>query len=325
MKKRIIKILIPEYFNTRLKSIYKLILKKVKYRRFLKKKCFIIMVDGGLASQINKYFIGEFIKKNLNVRVKYDISWFKTYGKCVDGINPRSFELLNLLPNIDFTIAETEEIDFYKNNFYYYNKNVHIYNEALLTFKAPCYIDGYMFHWKYYNNTLSNIINEESIIDKVNASKLELIKSTKNSVAIHVRRGDFLSAVQGALDERYFLKAIDYAYNSLTIKGLKFFIFSNDIQWVKNNLVNKISQDITYHIMPQDSEGNPISDFYLMSKCGHQICSNSGYSYLASFFNQNKTKLVIVPEKWILNDNIDHNINLENIDALHPNYIKIKI
>jgi hypothetical protein len=302
-------------------------LAKRRTRAFLKDPYIIVMVDGGLASQINKYLIGQFIEKSLQTKVKYDISWFKKYRKCVDGVNPRNFDLLNLFPNINFPIASNEEIKCYKdNNFYYKNKYVFTYNESLLKLKAPCYLDGYIFNWQYYKNITLNI-DDNYISNKVDGSKLKLINNTDNSVAIHIRRGDFINAACGVLNEKYFLNAINYIDNKFKNKNLKFFIFSNDVKWVEGKLATKIPHNIDYHIMPQDSEANAISDFYLISKCKHQICSNSGFSYFAAYFNKNKNKLIIVPNKWILNNYKDNkNMNLQDdAKSLNPDYIKIPI
>jgi hypothetical protein len=294
-----------------------------KTENFLKDPCIIVMVDGGLASQISKYLIGQFIRQNLTtVKVKYDISWFKKFSKCPDDINHRNFDLLKLFPDINFPIASTKEIRCYKANNFYYNYNNKEYNEFLSELRAPNYIDGYIFHWKFYENITLNI-DDDYVVNMVDNSKLELIKNTENSVAVHVRRGDFVNESL-ALNEKYFLNAIDHIDNKFKNKNLKFFIFSNDTNWVKTDLAPKILKNIDYYIMPQDSEANAISDFYLISKCKHQICSNSGFSYFAAYFNKNKNKSIVVPDKWVSNSHeVVETMNLRNINAIHPAYIKI--
>ena len=286
------------------------------------------MVDGGLASQITKYYIGRFIKAHhSDAIIKYDVSWFDKYGVCVDGINPRNFDLIRMFPDIDFPIATGDEIRLLKKHYCYKNPNVYGYNTQLERMDGPCYIDGYFSNWRYYLDSTQLVIPETTWANHVNQSKLSKINLASHSVAVHVRRGDFKTAIMGVLPEDYFVNAMQYVQKKLSDVQLNFFIFTNDVAWCEDSLRPKIPPSINYTIMSQEKESNAISDFCLMSKCHHQICSNSGFSYFSASFNQNLNKLVVVPDQWILNLGKGYEgIDLNQInESLHPSYVQIKV
>ncbi|NOG84199.1 MAG: hypothetical protein D8M57_20025 [Candidatus Scalindua sp. AMX11] len=76
----------------------------------------------------------------------------------------------------------------------------------------------------------------------------------------------------------------------ILLRRQKFLIFSDDISWCKNNF----KEDKIFF-----AENNlQIEDLFLMSKCHHNIISNSSYSWWGSFFNYNLDKIVIAPYRW---------------------------
>jgi len=108
----------------------------------------------------------------------------------------------------------------------------------------------------------------------------------KNSVSIHVRRGDYLgiSEILPVLDKSYFDECISQLEHS------NVFIFSNDKEWVKENLTYKNS------IVVDGLED--YEELWAMSLCNHNIMCNSSFSWWGSYLNTNKDKKVFVPSVW---------------------------
>lgn len=109
----------------------------------------------------------------------------------------------------------------------------------------------------------------------------------KGSVSIHVRRGDYLSISN-------ILPVIDKSYidESLNVLGeySHLFIFSNDKEWVKNNLNYDNSTVI---------EGlEDYEEMWAISLCNHNIMSNSSFSWWGSYLNTNEDKKITVPSMW---------------------------
>jgi hypothetical protein len=118
-------------------------------------------------------------------------------------------------------------------------------------------------------------------------------KSNKELVSIHVRRGDYLLPQHHhfcKLDNSYYEKALQYFIND--IEKYHFLIFSNDIEWCKENLIE--GEMVTF--MPQRID---YIDLILMSMCDHNIIANSTYSWCAAYKNNNKNKIVVCPTNYV--------------------------
>jgi hypothetical protein len=105
----------------------------------------------------------------------------------------------------------------------------------------------------------------------------EIMKKMKNenAVSIHVRRGDYVLQGYILLTQNYYNKAIKYIKQN--VKNPHFYIFSNDTNWVKENL----TFDGEYTII--DWTKRDYEDLQLMSKCKHFINANSSFSWWGSF------------------------------------------
>jgi hypothetical protein len=120
-----------------------------------------------------------------------------------------------------------------------------------------------------------------------------------NSVALHVRRGDYaavktVTKLMGDIDLSYYKNAV--AYMSKKIASPQFFIFSDDIEWCKEN----IKLDVPAIYIPASSSG-PKAAFHLqmMSLCKHNIIANSTFSWWGAWLNANPEKTVIAPKTWL--------------------------
>ena len=131
------------------------------------------------------------------------------------------------------------------------------------------------------------LMGENEIIEKK-------IKS-QNSVAVHVRRGDYLNVFyQDVLSNHYYEKAMEYI--SSKVDNPYFYIFSDDTKWVKENLRVKYN----YAIIENNSGWNvAANDMHLMSLCKHNIIANSTFSWWGAWLNQNPDKIVIAPKVWL--------------------------
>lgn len=72
-----------------------------------------------------------------------------------------------------------------------------------------------------------------------------------------------------------------------------YFIFSDDIAWVKENL--KISSSVIFVSAPSTHD---YEELMLMSKCKNNIIANSSFSFWGAWLNQNSNKIVIAPKRW---------------------------
>lgn len=169
------------------------------------------------------------------------------------------------------------------------------------------YLYGYWASEKYFND-IEEVIKREftfkNQLDYINRLVKKDMENT-NSVALHIRRGDYLIGQNNDLyinlyNIGYYDKAIEYIKNK--IDRPKFFIFSNDPQWVKENL--KIDGDVEY--IQHNSGVDSYKDMELMSSCKHNIVANSSFSWWAAWLNGNKDKIVVTPKEWVNMSNVDN-------------------
>lgn len=176
--------------------------------------------------------------------------------------------------------------------------------------------------WKDYTfipklgDSLFEIFKFPKIEDSSNLSILKQIKNTE-SVSIHVRRGDFQNvnkwrkALGDICDIDYYRNAVGELKNH--VPNPIFFVFSDDIDWVKNNL----PLESAYYVDWNKGSRSYI-DLVLMAECKHNILSNSTFSLWGAWLNKNREKTVIVPKKW------QHNFNDKTRNMyVHPSWVII--
>lgn len=157
-------------------------------------------------------------------------------------------------------------------------------------------LNGYWQCDKYFKD-IKDILRQElqpkqGVLEH-NKQLLKKIKST-NSICVTIRRGDFMNKKNigtfYVCNEKYFKIAMN------TMKNLYddcvFFAFSDDIEWVKQNI--EFPGKVYYE------QGNdPVWEkMRLMAACNHFILSNSSFSWWAQYLSENTTKTVIAPDRW---------------------------
>lgn len=162
------------------------------------------------------------------------------------------------------------------------------------------FIRGF-FQEKRHLDKIRPILMEEltprfPIMDS-NKSFYEIL-SQPNSVCVHVRRGDFLNDrnVKNfyVCTPEYYNQAINQICQR--VENPSFFFFSDDIDWVKDNIV---TGDIKCYYEPS---GSPVWEtFRMMYSCHHFIISNSTFSWWAQYLGRRDDKIVISPSNWYAN------------------------
>ncbi len=270
-----------------------------KFLSFFYPKKIILMVDGGFCSQLHKYFIGLYLKKHFNVHVEYCLTWFKENGKSVGSKMNRQFTLLDVYPNINFPIAHENEIKFFRKYFMNSNSEYFSFTPQSLKNSLPAYFDGYYNHWKFYDSIKEDMFKDLEFNPKLSTANsliLEQIKNTPNSIALHVRRGDYVDANMIVLDENYYLNAIKLMNEKLNNQA-HFFIFSDGFDWVEKNILPHLKES-DYTLVKENDNDAGYYDFYLITQCKHQISSNSSFGYMGAILNKNPNKIVITPKRW---------------------------
>lgn len=292
----------------------------------------IIRVKGGLGNQLFQYAMAYSLSKRLNQKVVIDISYYpeqKLRSYKLDGLNiiykettnnNKLPQLVTVLNNryINKAIRKCHitHVPVGQRLYYYFETGSRVMPWFFTLNQENIYIDGYYQSEKYFFEYRDEIVKqftpsyEESEKYKEYYRK---IRST-NSVAVHVRRGDYLTVQHDRnprsylLDEAYYKNAMKYILNNT--ESPHFFWFSDDLEWVKEKFGDK--DNFTYVRMTSDHAD--IDEIMLMKSCKNIIAANSTFSWWASWLNCDKNAIHICPEKRYGNESMIPN-----------NWIKIPI
>jgi hypothetical protein len=272
----------------------------------------ISQLKGGLGNQLFQYAAGISLARNTNSLFKLDLSWYK-----------RTFSSTETLRNIDICdfsitaqVANNLEISALKYPYGIFSKLARGFQKKvlkryyvdwhpeILTQAGNVYLDGYFQTEKYFKSDLNVIFSEftlkERFLDRIQPFEV-LIRQSSPSVSIHIRRGDYANDSKTSrlflvCDASYYQRAIIDMSNR--VPNCHFFIFSDDIEWVKQNLVFPPSATF---ISSEKGDPNTLSssqELVLISRCNHHILSNSSFSWWGAYLNQSVSKIVLAPDKW---------------------------
>lgn len=141
-------------------------------------------------------------------------------------------------------------------------------------------LKGYWQNPKYFEDYRSEIL------EAFNLSDINFLKET---VSVHIRRGDYLT-----LPEKHPVVTKEWYEDAMKLfPNYEFIFFSDDIQWCQQQFGGR--PDCTFSV--RNSE---IADMQLMTKCEHFINSASTFSWMGAWLSRNENKRVIVPKQWLM-------------------------
>ncbi len=263
----------------------------------------IVKLKGGLGNQMFQYSFGKVLEFELNEQVGYDTSF---YNKSSIDFSLKRMNIKGKFQNFHFGYYLSKIFENYELRSYYNN-----YFRKLLIFYPMLYMDHKNFnmdeikesdlvylngYWQKFNliekyhDTFSLDFNIKDALNLYNERKINQIRETE-SVSIHYRRGDYVSnPYYVECSFSYYREAIDYIKKK--VSNPHFFIFSNDMNWVKKFF------DISESYSFIDNPGPDYEHLHLMRECKHNIIANSTFSWWAAWLNTNFDKIVIGPELW---------------------------
>lgn len=148
-----------------------------------------------------------------------------------------------------------------------------------------------------------------------NANLLKRIEDV-TAVAVHVRRGDYISNpqsnfVHGTCSLEYYTAAANIMRARLG--DPKFFVFSDDPDWAEQHL----RLEGPTEIVRINQGGADSEDIRLMAACEHFIIANSSFSWWAAWLGVHPEKVVVAPKRWFAN----HHMN--TCDLLPETWIRM--
>ena len=276
----------------------------------------IVRVTGGLGNQMFQYAMYKSLEKKGKL-VKLDSKSFYETKKEHNGYELE--RIFDIKPNKP-TKEDLEKFD--ENNIstlfkikrklfgdkkFVYDTKEYVFNKDVYKLKNS-YLNGYWQSIKYFEGIENDIKKDFRFKNQLDNKNLEILNEIENSnsISIHIRRGDYMSPenynMYGCIaTPTYYKKAIKVIEEK--VENPTFFVFSNDMDWVKKNI--QINSRVFY--IDINSGNGSYKDMQLLSTCKHNIIANSSFSWWGAWLNENKNKIVIAPKKWINREDVDSN------------------
>lgn len=265
------------------------------------KRTYIITTAGGLGNQMLNYTLWHYLRYH-----KKENAILYPVQKHLQDHN--GYELNNIFKNTEKPARSSKLIDLYISLCVLINKigsfvgkKIHSKRLDNLSTKLPIAVVNFPC-WERYNfikDIQGEIVNIFSFTEDNNTRNSETIHTMKSteSVSIHIRRGDYQNNVHWRMilgdicDLSYYQQAIEKV--SELINTPSYFVFSDDIDWAKENL--KLPQ-ATY--IDWNTKSNSYRDIQLMANCKINIIANSTFSLMGAWLNTNNNYQCIAPKKW---------------------------
>ena len=191
------------------------------------------------------------------------------------------------------------------------------YNPGFDTWADGSYLHGYWQSERYFAHAADKIreaFRFPAFSNDQNEDMAAQIASGP-SVALHVRRGDYLTVAAHVLcDQAYYDAALADVMRE--VGGTPtVYVFSDDPEWARENLPLPLPKVVVDFNGPDTD----FEDMRLMSLCDHNIIANSSFSWWSAWLNTNPAKRVAAPKAWFGDP------NLSNPDILPAGWIQVAI
>lgn len=271
----------------------------------------IIKFNGGLGNQMFQWAFGRAHEKKTGVKTLFDISFFekkyaRPYELNIFNLNAQFVENFWLKLKLKIIWKLRKKLNGKKFlGLTLYSEPHFEFDENIFKIEPNTYIEGFFQSEKYFQEIETELRTDfqfKDLPDEKNQKLIEKIGAT-NSISLHIRRGDYVKKkryqnLYAACSLDYYKRGVEYISEHYPNPTL--FIFSDDIEWVKENL--NLSYESIY--VSHNTDSKSYEDIRLMSLCKHNIIANSSFSWWGAWLNNNKEKIVIAPEKWFNDENI---------------------
>ena len=181
----------------------------------------------------------------------------------------------------------------------YLEKQAWHYDGELLQTTGSCRLRGYWQSEKYFKQFRAEILKMLTLNYQTTDSFRSILMKMKssNSVAVHVRRGDYV-ALGICLGKDYYQAAIRLIKEK--VDNPVFYVFSDDMDYAKELFEEEDKDKMLF--VNYVSVNATLEDFFLMKSCRNNIMANSSYSWWGAWANENEEKIVVCPKRSLTDD-----------------------
>ena len=248
-----------------------------------------VAIQGGTGNQMFQYAHARVLAEKYDQRLLLDLTHFKKRS----ASRPYALDQLGIDTPVSYKSASGFRRSLWK--------RLRPLNRWLMERQWPTVCDTYLLgFWqseKFFHGRHALVKSLFSFPE--GESKYSAQIEVSNSVAVHVRRGDYTQiANYQVCDKAYYERAMSLARQQLSMP--KFFIFSDDPEWCQSHLASGADTEVV-----RECESD-LAELSLMSRCKHTIISNSSFSWWGAWLNESQGKLVIAPDRWFVDERDNH-------------------
>ena len=179
----------------------------------------------------------------------------------------------------------------------YYHETEHSFDTEALAQSNDVMLSGFWQSERYFashgHQLRTDLVLKHPLPSA--AVKLAVQMASSPSVAMHVRRGDYLTdpkalVKHGVTSAHYYQTALQLMIEKLG--GVDLYVFSDDPDWVRTNIQH------SNIIFVSDFGFSAEQDLWLISACQHQIIANSSFSWWGAYLNDYASKIIVAPQPW---------------------------
>ncbi len=269
-----------------------------------------LILQGGLGNQMFEYATAYALARHKNTSLVLDMSFFDAYGH-KEWCRPYELSVFNLHENAQFEHNHSLSVRILP-------KIARIcrqhewkrFGSLVFTMRdlgdagtsSSNLLYGYFANYHTFSPYRDDLLKQFTFAKPLeeNNKQIFLQMQSTNSVAVHIRRGDYLNSVNR---NTFYIPSVDW-YKSAIMKIKEhvpspvFYFFSDDLQWVQEQF-----SDMRDVVFVEGNKGsNSYRDMQLMAACKHAIIANSTFSWWGAWLNSNKQKVIIAPSKYYLDE-----------------------
>ena len=292
----------------------------------------LLHIQGGLGNQLFQYAAARHLCKRLHTKLYIDISPLQNdlYGRSyrlnhfnvkvlpANNMNMQIWNRFNgtsLLSHITTKVATNlpksmRYISVREQQFHFDDSFFHLRGNVSL--------QGYYQSLRYFE-PIEILIRDELTLKEeptLQSRQIAAEMQESNSISLHVRRADYIT--DPGASKVFAIQTVEYYQQAIMemraqIKEPHFFIFSDDMEWCRQNLfLEKNAIYVDHNGVDRDYE-----DIWLMGQCKHHIIANSSFSWWGAWLGNNPEKRVIAPKRWFIDS--AHN----DKDLIPSNWIRL--
>ncbi len=268
----------------------------------------VVRLCGGLGNQLFQYATGRRLADMHKTELVFDLDW---YERTPSSNTRRKYELGHY-PIQARTTDRTEawwcrlhstrflgRVAFLPRRWKNVMEQSFDFDSTVLQLPDNVYLNGYWQSHRYFEDVASVVRAEATPLPPagpLDVAVKEEISATE-AVSVHVRRGDYVTqraaaAVHGTCSLDYYRAALTELAS--VVRNPHFFIFSDDGEWVRRNLL----PPGPYTFVDHNGAEAAFQDLHLMSLCKHHVIANSSFSWWGAWLNPREGKVVVCPKDW---------------------------